>query len=187
MPDELDGAIRGRALSDLQMIAEELGDCEREGRPADLGNRHWAYCRSPSPAHGTTRIRGRRNRSEKHQNFSEGVPAGQVRGKCRITSCQFTSFSCTEDLHPERFFLVNIRSESESAGERRRKLALVALAPGLPRGMDKETAARACETCSADIETAVGAIRDAVLTPSSPLGCSTWCPTHSSELHGGGA
>jgi hypothetical protein len=55
----------------------------------------------------------RRNRSEKHQNFSEGVPAGQVRGKCRITSCQFTSFSCTEDLHPERFFRVNIRSESD--------------------------------------------------------------------------
>jgi len=56
----------------------------------------------------------RRSRSEKHQNFSEGVPAGQVRGKCRITSCQFISFSCIEDLHPERFFRVNIRSESES-------------------------------------------------------------------------
>ena len=28
----------------------------------------------------------RRNRSEKHQNFSEGVPAGQVRGKCRWRS-----------------------------------------------------------------------------------------------------
>src|SRR5712692_11270909 len=55
----------------------------------------------------------RRNRSEKHQNFSEGVPAGQVRGKCRITSCQFTAFSCTEDLHPERFFRVNIRSDNE--------------------------------------------------------------------------
>ncbi len=53
------------------------------------------------------------NRSEKHQNFSEGVPAGPVRGKCRITSCQFISFSCTEDSHAERFFRVNIRSESE--------------------------------------------------------------------------
>ena len=60
----------------------------------------------------------RRSRSEKHQNFSEGVPAGQVRGKGRITSCQFTLFSCTEDLHPERFFRVNIRSESESDPER---------------------------------------------------------------------
>jgi len=55
------------------------------------------------------------NRSEKHQNFSESGPAGQVRGKCRITSCQFISFSCTDDLPPERFFRVNIRSESERA------------------------------------------------------------------------
>jgi len=62
----------------------------------------------------------RRNRSEKHQNFSEGVPAGQVWGKCRITSCQFISFSCTEDLHPKRFFRVNIRSESERWGPVRR-------------------------------------------------------------------
>ena len=60
----------------------------------------------------------RRNRSEKHQNFSEGVPAGQVRDKCRITSCEFISFSCTEDLHPERFSRDNIRSESERAGGR---------------------------------------------------------------------
>ena len=59
----------------------------------------------------------RSNRSEKHQNFSEGVPARQVRGKCRITSRQFTSFSCTEDLHPERFFPVKIRSESERGGD----------------------------------------------------------------------
>ncbi len=41
-------------------------------------------------------------RAERHQNFSEGFPAGQVRGKCRITSCQFVSFSCAEDLRPER-------------------------------------------------------------------------------------
>src|SRR6266545_1758421 len=56
------------------------------------------------------------NRSEKHQNFSESVPAGPVRGDCWITSCRFISFSCTEDLHPERFFRVNIRSESERGG-----------------------------------------------------------------------
>ena len=37
----------------------------------------------------------------------------QVRGKCRITSCEFIPFSCTEDLHPERFSRDNIRSESE--------------------------------------------------------------------------
>src|SRR3989442_1524154 len=59
----------------------------------------------------------RRNRSEKHQNFSAGVPAGQVRGKCRITSCHFTSFSCTEDLYPEASSRVNIRSESERVGD----------------------------------------------------------------------
>src|SRR6266852_4688119 len=47
---------------------------------------------------------------------SELLRGGQVRGKCRITSCQFTPFSCTEDLYPERFFRVNIRSESERAG-----------------------------------------------------------------------
>src|SRR3989442_9343778 len=74
--------------------------------------------RSPSPAWEQQDLR-RRNRSEKHQNFSEGVPAGQVRGKCMITSCQFISFSCTEDLHPERFFRVNIRSESERGARSR--------------------------------------------------------------------
>src|SRR5713101_9967050 len=44
--------------------------------------------------------------------YDTSVTAGTVLHRTRVP-LTFISFSCTEDLHPERFFRVNIRSESE--------------------------------------------------------------------------
>src|SRR6266446_1679408 len=68
----------------------------RTGAPADSGGGRGRQGLGPPAPRMEQQDQRRRNRSEQDQNFSEGVPAGQVRGKCRITSCQFTSFSCTE-------------------------------------------------------------------------------------------
>ncbi len=97
----------GMASANRSRTACRRGPCLRWRRRPIASSIMRGHARASIPDQLTARDgedQRRRNRSQEPireaSELLRGVPAGQVRGKCRITSYQFISFSCTEDLRP---------------------------------------------------------------------------------------
>ncbi len=93
---------RGALRSLWESEATESKSCGVTGtrRPPSPRAAPLVHGRSPPPDSAGWRGSEAQEPIREASELLRGVPAGQVRGKCRITSYQFISFSCTEDLRP---------------------------------------------------------------------------------------